>query len=136
MKLDVSQLPIQLSPPSWCLLSIPEIKWGREKTVLFLPLITETPNPDVAPALASPLPILHPRKCPAYAQCQGIYPHPALRWGGGVPKMPNYNSQSPPGPRRGGTSWFSPTLADSPCIPVSSLPGERLPASTHPAITP
>lgn len=77
---------------------------------------------------ASPLPILHPRKCPAYAQCQGIYPHQALRWGG-VPKMPNYNSQSPPGPGRGGTSWFSPTLADSPCIPVSSLPGERLPAS-------
>lgn len=92
----------------------------------------------MAPALASPLPILHPKKCPAHTQCQCIYLHRALRWrgGGGVPKVPNYNSQSPPGPRRGGTSWFSPTLADSPCIPVSSLPGQRLPASTHPAITP
>lgn len=37
----------------------------------------------MAPALASPLPILHPKKCPAHTQCQCIYLHRALRWGGG-----------------------------------------------------
>lgn len=114
---------------------------GGEKTVLFLPLITETPNPDVASALASPLPTWHPKKCPAHAQCQCSYLHRALRWGrGGSPKSAKLQLPEPSWPQEGRDFLVQPHLSRvslhswvSPALPRP--PGERLPASTHPAIT-
>ena len=94
------------------------------------------PKPRCGPSPSEPTPNFAPQGMPSPRPVSVHLPTWGFEVGGGVPKVPNYNSQSPPGPRRGGTSWFSPNLADSPCIPVSSLPGQRLPASTHPAITP
>ena len=100
------------------------------------------PKPGCGLSPSQPTPNFAPQEMPSPRPVSMLLPTPSFEVGeeGGVPKVPNYNSQSPPGPGRGGTSWFSPTLAVSPCIPGSpppcrTPPGERLPASTHPAIT-
>lgn len=115
LKLDVSQLPIQLSPPSWCLLSIPEIKWGREKTVLFSATHHRNPKPRCGPSPSQPTPNFAPQEMPSLCPVSGHLPTPGFEV-----EVQKCQTTTPrvllaPGGR---TSWFSPTLADSPCIPV------------------
>lgn len=132
LKLDVSQLPIQLSPPSWCLLQSQKLRGEREDSP-FSATHHRNPKPRCGPSPSQPTPNFAPQEMPSLCPVSGHLPTPGFEVGG-VPKMPNYNLQSPPAP--GGRDFLvQPHLSRFSLHSCVFLPGEA--ASQHTlAITP
>lgn len=100
--------------------------------VLLLPPPAETPNPDVSPALTSP-PQPFARRAAQLRPSVGSSAPVNLR---GNPRSAELQFPESSWPQKGRDFLVQPLLSDLPRIPVSSGPGERLPACTQPAVIP